>query len=207
MVGLVLAGVGVIMAKATSGTAWIVALLLALLCVVLLAAMVSVNAADVQQMATDLGITEQILAKVRSILDLYGWSLGASLVSPLLTYRAVNWIKMVSASVKGRKPHWILMDILSFIMVFALSLACLYIDNPIWLSGLVIAFFIAGLNSCVIKLIFNFAPEKVVAAFTDGVYVDEKTSLGGKTVAALVGKRGDLRVDARDSEDKTEPKV
>src|SRR3990167_151726 len=161
------------LSSGASDTAWIVALLLALLCVVLLAAIVSfpVHSADVQQIATGIGITEQILAKARYILELYGWSLGAGLVSPLFTYRAVNWIKMVSASVHGTKPHWILMDILSFMMVLALTLVCLYIDNPILLPGLLIAIFIAGLNSVIIKMIFKFAPEKVVAAFTDVVYV------------------------------------
>ena len=44
-------------------------------------------AADVQQIATDTGILGQILAKIQSILNDYGWSLAAVLASPFIWCR------------------------------------------------------------------------------------------------------------------------
>src|SRR3990167_750112 len=65
----------------TSDTAWIVALLLALLCVVLLAAMVSVQAADMQQMAQQRG---------DQILDMLGPSGLFAILGSIVMVRAIR---------------------------------------------------------------------------------------------------------------------
>ena len=65
----------------TSDTAWIVALLLALLCVVLLAALVSAQAADVQQMAQQRG---------DQILDMLGPSGLFAILGSIVMVRAIR---------------------------------------------------------------------------------------------------------------------
>ena len=112
----------------TSNTGWIVALLLALLCVVLLAALVSVHAADVQQIATDTGILGQILAKIQSILNDYGWSLAAVLASPFIVFRFFQWGKQQAKNAGKKLPRWLL-DIASTVAVGGLSYVFLAQDN------------------------------------------------------------------------------
>ena len=65
----------------SSNTAWIVALLLALLCVVLLAALVSVQAADIQQMAQQRG---------DQILDMLGPSGLFAILGSVVMVRAIR---------------------------------------------------------------------------------------------------------------------
>jgi len=194
--------------RGSVNTAWIVGLLVALLCVIAIAALVSFSAqaGDIQQTVTDVSLTEQILAKVQSILDLYGWSLAGVFVSPFIVFRAVQYAKKAAKSVGRPLNRWV-MDGVSTVSVFGLSY--LFLSQDVGgVKTAIVAGVIASLHTVIVKAIFKFAPERVAAVLTDGVYVDDRTTFAARTVAAVVGKRGDLRSESRgpDTEDKTEPK-
>jgi len=194
--------------RTAANTAWIVGLLVALLCVVAIAALVSFSAqaGDMQQTVTDVSLTEQILAKIQSILDLYGWSLAGVFVSPFIVFRAVQYAKKAAKSVGRPLNRWV-MDAVSTVSVFALSYLFLSQDET-GIQTAIVAGVIASLHTVIVKAIFKFAPERVSAILSDGVYIDDQTRFSGKTVlAAVVGKRGDMRTEVKGPEDITDRRV
>jgi len=193
--------------RESTNTAWIVTLLLVLLCLVGVSALISLSAADLQQTVTDVSLTEQILAKLQSILDLYGWSLAGVLASPIIVFRAVQYAKKAAKSAHKPLNRWV-MDGVSTLAVFLLSYLFLAQDGG-GLQTAIVAGVIASLHTVIVKAVFRFAPEKVAAVLTDGVYVDDRTTFAGRTVAAVVGKRGDMRSESRgpDTEDITQDKT
>lgn len=186
------------MNREMSNTGWIVGLLIALLCVVGLAALVSFSAhgADIQQAAADTSLIQQVLDKAKAILDAYGWSLAGVFVSPFIVFRAVQYAKG-AAKASGSHLNRYAMDCVSTGAVFALSYLFLRQNQTEFTQNLLIAGVIAALHTVIIKAVFKFAPERLSSVLTDGVYVDDATTFSKTVLAAVVGKRGDQRSEPR----------
>lgn len=157
----------------------------------------SVHAGDVQQTVQDAGLVSALLEKVSGAVEVYGWRLAAVLVSPLLVFRFVQWHKRICKEVYGRKPHWLLMDVLSFTLVYGLSFLCLFQEYSQLMQVGIASGCIAGANSIIVKAVFRFVPERIGDILSTGMYVDEDTAFSKTVLAAVVGKRGDQRTEPR----------
>jgi len=128
---------------------------------------------------------EQIaLTDIDSYADIakrYIWPVTAVILSPLLSWRIVQYIKLTAKRVNGHKPKPLTLDIAGFAIVYGLT----YYAWTMYSVGnaLFVAFCIGFMHTSIVKLVFAYAPKQVVEALAYGL-ADERTTLA----TVLIGK-------------------
>lgn len=121
------------------------------------------------------------------LVSKYGWPIVAIVLSPLISWRITQWYKLLNKRIAGRKPHWLLMDVGSWLMVYGMTYVAWSIHSD---NALFIAFIVACFHTGIVKYIFAKAPKPIVEALQYGA-ASEKTML-----TVFAGK--DSRSESRD---------
>lgn len=122
----------------------------------------------------------------------YAWPVVALMVSPVVSWRFMQWVKLRANCINGFKPSPIILDFSGFMIVVGITYYSwmLYAEN-----ALLVALLVGFMHTSIVKLIFAYAPEKIVNALAYGT-VDKK-------LAPFVGK--DRRATARNDIDTESP--
>lgn len=155
---------------------------------------------------------EKMIVIFFRILNDYGFKVAAVIGAPYLMWRWIQSHKLQIKKRKGEKPHWAILDTVNIVGTFTLSLA--FHAGDIILHGgklsaaVASSFAVACFGWLTVKLIFKFAPRKVVEVMQDGVYIDDDANMTRMAIATVIaGRRGDERKKARpknsDSDDQT----
>jgi len=123
----------------------------------------------------------------------YGYPIMAFIGAPYLSWRVTQWLKLAYKRQYHRKPHWLALDFISWVMVFGLSFRSWIAHNGDIEAALFIALAVSFTHTAIVKALFKFAPKPIAEALAYGV-ADDSTILA-KT---LLGR--DLRAEKRDVE-------
>lgn len=123
----------------------------------------------------------------------YGWPITAIVISPLLSWRFLQWAKLTAKRVNQYSPSALTLDISGFLITFGLTYYAwaLYAKNAFF-----VALIVGMFHAVIVKLIFVFSPEKIVNIL--------KYGSENKVLAVMTGKdrRSESRIEP-DSEDIT----
>ena len=125
------------------------------------------------------------------LFNAYAYPLMAFIGAPYLSWRVTQWLKLSYKRIYHRKPHWMALDAISWLMVFALSFRAWIAHNGDVQAALFIALAVSFTHTAIVKALFTHAPKPIVDALTYGVS-DDKTILA----ATVFGR--DLRKGRRD---------
>lgn len=126
------------------------------------------------------------------IVKRYIWPVTAVLLSPVLSWRIVQWIKLTAKRVNGYKPKPLTLDIAGFAIVYGLT----YYSWSMYGAGnsLFVAFIVGFMHTSIVKCAFAYLPKQVVDALAYGL-ADDRTTFA----TVLIGK--DRRTAKRDGEE------
>jgi hypothetical protein len=168
--------------------------------------------ADVQQMAKDAGAIGTIIEQAESaiiiifrVLSEYGFKLAAFLGAPYLSWRFWQKIKIDHKAKKGKKPHYLVMDVGNVLVAAGLCALFYsfheYFNAKTYADILPVSITVGMFSWLIVKIIFKFAPTKVVEILHDGMYDPNMTIIG-----AFAGRREDTRSVPRADDEPDKPR-
>lgn len=89
-------------------------------------------------------------------LKSYWWEFLAIVVSPFMAVVATQYIKQTHKRLFGRKPHWLLLDGLSFNLCVLFSFLCWWVKYTDYLAAGLVATAVAILQTLLVKGLFMF---------------------------------------------------
>jgi hypothetical protein len=122
----------------------------------------------------------------------YGYPIMAFIGAPYLSWRVTQWLKLAYKRQYHRKPHWLALDFISWIMVFGLSFRSWIAHNGDIEAALFIALAVSFTHTAIVKALFNFSPKPIAEVLQYGVS-SEKT-----LIATIIAGR-DLRNKSREN--------
>jgi hypothetical protein len=136
---------------------------------------------------------EQYVNSAGRVLTEYGYPLIGIVLSPLISWRIVQWVKLTYKRATNKKPHWAILDAAGFTIAFVLTFWAwgLHAENAVF-----IALIVSCLHTSIVKAIFSYAPDKVAKVLQYGADSDHTV------LTIFAGK--DRRVV--DREDITQPR-
>lgn len=144
-------------------TDYICGLIIAGLC------LVGVILGDLQAMEQT-AIEQQANSAAR-ILSAYGYAVLAAL-SPLISWRVVQWYKLDHKRKHNKKPPARRMDIIGLLLVFAFCSFALYKHGIDFEGALFISVIVSIFHTAIVKYIFAKAPKQIVDALSYGAQSD-----------------------------------
>jgi len=145
----------------------------------------------------------------------YAYPLMAFIGAPYLSWRVTQWLKLAYKRQYHRKPHWLALDFISWIMVFGLSFRSWIAHNGDVEAALFIALAVSFTHTAIVKALFKHAPKPIADALAYGVADDStilaKTLLGRdlrtqKRIESDIETGDDISPLDRIDTDRTEPK-
>jgi len=126
------------------------------------------------------------------LFNSYGYPIMAFIGAPYLSWRVTQWLKLSYKRIYHKKPHWLALDTISWLMVFAMSFRAWIAHNGDVQAALFIALAVSFTHTAIVKALFTHAPRKLAEALQYGVPPEDKTILA----ATVFGR--DLRKGRRD---------
>lgn len=117
------------------------------------------------------GVEGEVQAAAR-LLDEYGFRAAAIILSPFISWRLTQWVKLIHKHKHGYRPYKAILDSFSFLVVLGLSYWFWVFEADGALRASVI---IASLHTCIVKAAFMFMPEKLAKAISAGVDTSDAT--------------------------------
>lgn len=139
-----------------------------------------------------LSIIESQAESAARLFKSYAYPLMAFIGAPYLSWRVTQWLKLAYKRQYHKKPHWITLDFISWIMVFALSFRAWMAHNGDVEAALFIAVAVSFTHTAIVKALFKHAPKAVTEVLQYGISPDDSTILA----ATVFGR--DLRKGRRD---------
>lgn len=117
----------------------------------------------------------------------------AIVVAPLVAVMITQWVKTVWWNLSGKKPHWLFLDIFSFVACYGMSAYSWNVYSP---DGhhLMIAFMVAVLHTVIVKGLFKFIGKinpDLAEELENGVdmnYAENRTVIGAMKTVVLSKK-------------------
>lgn len=142
-------------------------------------------------------IEQATIESAISFAEQYSWPIVAVVLSPLISWRITQWVKLTAKRINGRKPSPVILDLSGFVLVVGISYLAWseYSANAVYVAAIV-----GFLHTAIVKAVFAYAPKKVVDSLAYGV--TDETML-----TIFVGKDRRSKSREADSEsDMTQPR-
>lgn len=122
-----------------------------------------------QAMEQNIAGIESQADSIARMFSKYGWPVVAVVLSPLLSWRIFQWLKLAFKRQYGYKPHWLMLDAGSWSVVFGLTYWAWSIHAE---NAEFIALIVACFHTAIVKYIFAKAPKQIVDALSYGASSD-----------------------------------
>jgi len=126
----------------------------------------------------------------------YAYPIMSFIGAPYLSWRVTQWLKLSYKRIYHKKPHWLALDTISWLMVFAMSFRAWIAHNGDVQAALFIALAVSFTHSAIVKALFAHAPKPIADALQYGVS-DDKTILAA-TVFGRDLRKGKRGIDGQD---------